>query len=263
MKAEPDYILFLDETGDHTMGVSDDLGKRYLGIAGPFIHLDGRGLLDESIDCLKRNHLPCDASVPILHRKEIMQSRGAFGCLGDEGKRAAFDQELISLIGAVPYKLLAVVIDKSQHGTKAYRRLRHPYHYCLHALLERYCGYLDRMNLVGHVIAEARGKTEDDLLKEAYRDLYANGTSYLKSSIAQKTLFCEELEIRKKNENVGGLQLADMLAHPATRDVLVAYGRLDSLGSCFTEEMVSVMRKKYNRRFRDGQVKGYGRILLS
>ena len=135
MKTEPDYILFLDETGDHTMGVSDDIGKRYLGIAAPFIHRDSQAGLDAAVDQLKKNHLPCNGTTPVLHRKEIMQCRGPFGCLQDEKRKQAFNGELVSLIANVDYTLLAVTIDKSQHGKKTYRNLRHPYHYCLHALL--------------------------------------------------------------------------------------------------------------------------------
>lgn len=192
-----------------------------------------------------------------------MQRRGPFSCLTDEARRRAFDIDLVSLIATAPYRLLAVTIDKSQHGTRAYRFLRHPYHYCLHALLERFCGLLDRLRMTGHVVAESRGKVEDYLLKEAYRGVYASGTSYLRARIAQKTLISSELEIRKKTDNISGLQLADMLAYPANRDVLLSYGRIDSCGSEFTARIIAAIRGKYNRKFGDGRVKGYGKILLS
>src|SRR5665213_226136 len=250
-----DYILFLDETGDHTMGVSDDVGKRYLGIAGPFLRTSALATLDTALAELKSNHLPCNGTLPVLHRKEIMQSRGPFSCLQADQARQSFDTELISVVTKVPYTLLAVTIDKSQHGTKAYRNLKHPYHYCLHAILERFCGLLDRLNQTGHVMAEARGKVEDYLLKEAYREVYEGGTSYLSARVARKTLVSQEMEIRKKQENIGGLQLADMLAHPANRDVLVAYGRLGCHGSPFTERITDAIKPKYNRKFGDGRVK--------
>jgi len=117
--------------------------------------------LDEAIARLKKNHLPCSGVTPVLHRKEIMQRRGPFSCLEDESKRICFDVELVDLVANVPYKLLAVTIDKNQHGSKWYRGLNHPYHYCLHALLERFCGLLDRLNRKGHVMAEARGKSDE------------------------------------------------------------------------------------------------------
>jgi hypothetical protein len=260
---QPDYILYLDETGDHTMGVSDDIGKRYLGIAAPFFERAAIDTLEEAILGLKKKHLPCNGTIPVLHRKEIMQCRGPFSCLQDEGRRKEFDAELVDLIANASYKLLAVTIDKAQHGAKTYRTLSHPYHYCLHAVLERFCGLLDHMNRTGHVVAEARGKTEDYQLRAAYRKVYECGTSYLTAETVQKTLVSAEIEIRKKHENVAGLQLADMLAHPANRDVLVAYERLTSHGSDFTLKLAEAMKAKYNRKAGDGRVKGYGKILLS
>lgn len=245
------------------MGVSDDIGKRYLGIAGPFIHRDAHADLDSAIARIKKNHIPSSGATPVLHRKEIMQCRGPFTCLQDEKRKLAFNKELISLVANLPYKLLAVTIDKSQHGTKTYRSLRHPYHYCLHALLERYCGFLDRVSLRGHVMAESRGKVEDYLLREAYREVYKCGTSYISHKTVQKTLASADIEIRKKGENVSGLQLADLLAHPTNRDILVAYGRLDCVGSEFTRSIAAAFKSKYNKKFGDGRINGYGRILLS
>jgi hypothetical protein len=192
--ADPDYILFLDETGDHTMGVSDDIGKRYLGIAGPIVATVNLGVLDAAISRLKKNHLPVDGATPVLHRKEIMQCRGPFSCLEDEQARSGFDTELVSLVSTVPYRLLAVTIDKTQHGTKTYRSLKHPYHYCLHALMERFCGFLDRLGKTGHVMAEARGKVEDHQLRASYREIYECGTSYLSVQIVQKTWYLRILK---------------------------------------------------------------------
>lgn len=245
------------------MGVSDDIGKRYLGIAAPFVATVNLGVLDAAVAKIKKNHLPVDGPMPVLHRKEIMQCRGPFSCLEDEQTRMDFDTELISLVTDVPYRLLAVTIDKTTHGTKEYRSLKHPYHYCLHALMERFCGLLNRLGKTGHVMAEARGKAEDYQLRASYREIYECGTRFLSVQKVQKTLVSPDLEIRKKHENISGLQLADTLAHPANRDVLVAYRRLDCHGSEFTERISQALKLKYNRKFGDGRVNGYGRIFLA
>ncbi len=112
-------------------------------------------------------------------------------------------------------------------------------------------------------MAEARGKEEDYQLRAAYRKVYECGTSYLTAKTVQKTLVSPDLEIRKKHENISGLQLADMLAHPANRDVLMAYGRIAAHGSPFTERITEAIKPKYNRKFGDGRIKGYGKIFLS
>jgi hypothetical protein len=100
-------------------------------------------------------------------------------------------------------------------------------------------------------------------LRDAYREVYKCGTSYMSNKMTQKTLVSPDIEIRKKGENVSGLQLADLLAHPANRDILVAYGRIDCLGSDFTGRIAAAFKSKYNKKFCDGRINGYGRVLLS
>ena len=55
MAADPDFILYLDETGDHTMGISNDIGKRYMGIGAPFLERAQVAVLDLAIAALKKN----------------------------------------------------------------------------------------------------------------------------------------------------------------------------------------------------------------
>ena len=79
----------------------------------------------------------------------------------------------------------------------------------------------------------------------------------------QKTLTSKELKIKPKAFNVAGLQVADILAHPVTRDVLLDRGRVDSLGGAFADRIIKVAKAKYNHQRYDGRVRGYGRILLT
>jgi hypothetical protein len=57
------------------------------------------------------------------------------------------------------------------------------------------------------------------------------------------------------------LQIADLLAYPAKRRILEELGR-GSPTSGFTKEVADLIEKKYNRRFVNGQVNGYGKICL-
>jgi len=98
---------------------------------------------------------------------------------------------------------------------------------------------------------------------EAYREVYTRGTSYLSRAVPQKTLISADLEIRRKGDNISGLQLADLLAHPANRDILVAYGRLGCLGTRFTQKIAATFKSKAHKKVGDGRIKGYGKIFLS
>jgi hypothetical protein len=169
----------------------------------------------------------------------------------------------VALVSSAPFRAFAIVIDKVQHWQKTYRSLQHPYHYCMQAMLERYCGWLEYRSLRGDVMAEARGKTENRALEAAYTDVHQYGTSYMAPSTAQNTLTTKQVKIVGKDRNVAGLQLADLLAQPLTRDVLLSFRRVPSRGGAFADTVARLVLHKYNLNEYRGIVQGYGRVLLT
>jgi hypothetical protein len=178
--------------------------------------------------------------------------------LQDERRRAAFDESVVQLIRDAPVTLIGVTIDKFSHGAKKYRMLTHAYHYCLAAMLERYCGLLGFLGGVGDVLAEARGKTEDRALQSEYRSIWENGTAYISSDRAQKALTTRELKVKPKTLNVAGLQIADLLAHPVLRDILLDRKRVSDRGGLFADRMMKAAESKYNHHRYDGRVRVLG-----
>lgn len=268
MPAPPNrFRLYVDETGDHTrsMSESDPVGRRYLCLLGVMVRMgETYTRLQASVEDVKRTHLPYDPDAPpILHRKDILRRRGPYHVLNDDAIRTAFDGDLIELVNTAPITIFGVVIDKFSHGSKEYRYLTHAYHYCLAAMLEKYCGLLEFLGAVGDVLVEARGKTEDMTLQKEFRSIWASGTPYLSNSMTKKTLTSRELKIKPKNLNVAGLQVADILAHPVMRDVLLDRGRVNSLDGDFAARIIDVARAKYYRQRYKGTIRGYGRILLT
>ena len=69
-------------------------------------------------------------------------------------------------------------------------------------------------------MAESRGGSEDRALAAEYRLAYSDGTQYMSSQTAQNALTSGEIKLKPKRQNIPGLQLADLLAHPVGRDVL-------------------------------------------
>lgn len=160
-----------------------------------------------------------------------------------------------------PFYLIAVVIDKLEHGAKQYRRIQHPYHYCLHAMLARYCGLLRLRGGFGDVTAEARGRHEDRLLKEEYALIHRAGDQYITDEHRAR-LSSPTLSIRDKRENVAGLQLADLLAYPSARDVLRVYRRIEYPCVGFSDNLRKLIHTKYNRQEYQSRINGYGRVML-
>jgi hypothetical protein len=268
MPDEPEFRLYVDESGHHHACniAGAGVGERYLGLCG-VVFERGKPYSDfaDDLEALKRVFWEDPDDRVVLHREDIQNRRGAFSILRDGDRRGVFDQYLLTMIEAAPIRVIAVALDKSTHGASTYRALAHPYHYALLALLERYCGWLRFAKRRGDVLVEARGRNEDDQFAEAYERFYRAGSGnagYLSASVAQSTLTSARPKIKPKVQNIAGLQVADLLAHPLTRDVLVRYKRLDNHGGEFARRISDAVRPKYNRRFATGQAMGYGQVFL-
>lgn len=281
------YRLYIDESGDHTYGKKktstfkikhkngfievpfddyhdlDDDNKRYLSLTGCIIKRDFyENTFCESINNLKKAHFPYDPDNPvILHREDILNKRKAFSILKDPKKEGAFNGDLLNFINKMDYKLITVVIDKKVHIERYSSQAYHPYHYCLAAMLERYCGLLAFSNANGDVLAESRGKKEDGLLKEAYQLLYHKGTSFRPKNFFQQTLTSKEIKLKKKWHNISGLQLADILAHPLKKHILERHNRIPSQNN-FGTVVANIAMVKFNRHAYNGNIDGYGRVFL-
>ena len=257
------HRLYVDESGDHGYDSLDREDRRYLGLTGLIVNIETHKFdLPDAIEGIKRRFFPHNPDDPvILHRTEIVRKTGPFHTLQDPERLKRHDLAILEMIANLPYRIISVVLDKKRHiGTYGSAAL-HPYHYCMTMLLERYCGYLRLWNGVGDVLCESRGGREDMQLKRAYESLFQEGSIFRSSEFFNQVLTSKQLKLRKKDANVAGLQLADLLAHPAKEDVLVEHGRKSKSGSEFRERLRQAMRPRYNRRLANGEVEGYGLIL--
>jgi hypothetical protein len=94
-----------------------------------------------------------------------------------------------------------------------------------------------------------------------YQHVYHHGDTYLKASQMKRSMTSREMKFKKKAANVSGLQLADLLAHPITRDVLKAYRRCEDHGGPFAQRIAQLIEPKYHRGPR-GYINGFGRKFL-
>ena len=110
-------------------------------------------------------------------------------------------------------------------------------------------------------MAEARGKAENQALSAAYKAVCSGGTFYHGLSAFQ-ALTSTEVKLKPKGANIAGLQLADLLAHTVTREVLAAYGRIQPTLTPFAAELSKAIRPKYNKQVYQGRIPGYGWVFL-
>ncbi|HXO30581.1 MAG TPA: DUF3800 domain-containing protein [Thermoanaerobaculia bacterium] len=263
--AETRYRLYIDESGDHTFNLLHNDNHRYLGLLGIWFDVGEpyRSFCDK-LQQLKQavfQRHPDEGPV-VLHRKDIIERRRVFGCLCNPDRNELFESGLLDVAKHAAFRMTCVVLDKSEHCEKTYRTLYHPYHYCLAALLERYAGWLTYVSAKGDVMAESRGRVEDEELRKAFGNIYRGGTHYHSAAQFQSVLTSHEIKLKKKEHNIAGLQLADLLAYPSKREIIAErWG--DEPTADFSSSLLDAVRHKMNRRAGTGQVAGYGKVWLA
>lgn len=258
------YRLYIDESGDHTYSGIDEPEKRYLGITGVIFESEYyRNAFHQQFEDFKQKHFPHSPDEPvILHRKELIGRHGSFWRLRDINNEKAFNEDFLKMLQEKDYLVISVVIDKKAHVDRYGAAALHPYHYCLVAMLERYCGFLNFFNAQGDVMAESRGGKEDMQLKEAYQRVYESGTQFREPTFFQKTLTSKEIKVKPKSANIAGLQLADLLAHPCKNEILFEQKRIGKWDEVFGTKVCQCVSGKYNRHVFKNRVQGYGKVFL-
>ncbi len=254
------YRLFIDEVGHDNLKTVNDPSEQYLCLMGVILHLPSAGKqLEERLNTLK-NAVFGTAAV-VLHRREIINKKPPpFDALNDLSKRKAFDDGLLEIIEACSYKAIAVHIDKKEHVEKYAVWVHQPYHYCLAVMMERYVMQLRSDGAKGDVMAEWRGIAPNRKLEAAYRYIHKFGTSNMKTAQFQEALSSGELKIQKKDANIAGLQLADLLASPAARYLQCKRTGIP-MNAKFGLKVVSILNASKFRSY-NGKIEGYGYKLL-
>ena len=207
-----DYIVFVDESGDHSLTSIDPQYPMFVlaFCIFPFVSYNERtapGLL-----ALKFKHFGNDCIV--LHEHDLRMKKGPFSKM-PEDERNAFYQGLRDIVEASDLTIIAAAINKERLSER-YANPEHPYNLGVLFGLERL-----RMHLSGlgqgdrrtHVICEARGKNED-------RDLELEFRRVCDRAIRFRETLPFEIAITNKLANSEGLQLADVVARPIGLQIL-------------------------------------------
>jgi hypothetical protein len=254
--------LFIDEVGN------DDVkspAERFLSLTGITTKkTSDERLITPEIERIKRDffgHNPPERLV-VLHRKEILRAEPPFEALRDLATKIEWDRRILHLIASLPYTANTVLIDKKEHSERYKVWLFNPYHYCLTVLIERYVLWLERHDLTGDVVAEARDKRPDKKLARAFRYIYQNGTQYVPASMVQARLTTRELKLEPKTSNVCGLQLVEMIGHPSYQ-AMKAEVLKEEMTAKFGKSVVDILKQsRYARNPKNGIIRGWGQKWL-
>lgn len=257
------YRMYIDEVGNSDLKASAEPNHRYLSLTGVILEL---GYVDTTVfpalENLKRRYFGSHPDDPIvLHRKELLNRKPPFTALKDLALARRFDRELLQLLGELDYRVITVVIDKREQVERYQVWQFDPYHYCLRVLLERFVRWLGRNSANGDVMAESRGGREDRRLKESFSRVVEGGTEYIAQAEFQKYLTSVQLKVKPKANNIAGLQLADLIAHPSYKATISGNQGGERMGE-FGARIVALLEAgKYDRSPRGG-IDGWGRKLL-
>lgn len=207
-----DFIVYVDESGDHSLNPIDTKFPVFALSFCVFRKADYVASVVPAVQDLKFKYWGHDAI--ILHENDIRKSKGDFTwLLTDREKREAFYQDLHRIMVDAPVALIGSVIDKTTLNAN-YLRPRSPYELALHFCLEQLLMFLLDKGQKGrriHVVFECRGKVEDEGLELAFRRIVDGTTRLGNRSHGFESLEFEP-KFAKKAANSTGLQLADLTA---------------------------------------------------
>lgn len=244
------YRIYIDEVGNPDLKSSKQPDHRYLSLTGVIFDLNYvKNTLFPHIEALKTKYFNSHPDSPIiLHRKELVNKSHPFKALKNPEVSAAFNSELLDRFKEWDFTVITVVIDKYEHDQRYSVWKYDPYHYCMEIIVERFYNFLTDRRGIGDVMVESRGKKEDQRLKKSFTRIYENGTSFIRDDYLKKVLTSKELKLKPKSANVAGLQIADLVAFPSRRYILLKYGHLTDNRRTFNDEIMEILREKYFRK---------------
>jgi len=207
-----DFIVYVDESGDHCLTQIDPL---YPLFALSLCIFHKSTYCEQITPALRRlKFATFGHDMVILHETDIRKRTGAFAALGRQ-RSMQFLMALTDLIARADFHVIPAIIDKRQLKL-AGEAPPHAYHLALKAGLKK---LLEFLQLRGqnpctiHLVCEARGAKEDADLLRAFGQIVQEDACF-----RQGVHF--ELVIADKRTNSEGLQLADLTARPMGLSVL-------------------------------------------
>ncbi|MFK5856337.1 MAG: DUF3800 domain-containing protein [Bacteroidota bacterium] len=202
-----DYIVYVDESGDHGLKNIDENYPVFVLAFCIFSKQDYIEQIVPKLQSFKFQHFGHDQA--ILHETDIRRDRGEFSFLKTREAKNSFLSELTAIIEQSPFTLVSTVIKKIPYRQR-YHEPANPYHVALGYGLERvfYCLRDCQAHLQkAHIVVEKRGKQEDRELELEFRRI-CDGGNYECAQLPFELVFAD------KKSNSAGLQFADLIARP-------------------------------------------------
>ncbi|OGX16191.1 MAG: hypothetical protein A2166_06700 [Omnitrophica WOR_2 bacterium RBG_13_41_10] len=245
-KEENRLILFLDESGDHSLTKIDPQYPMFVLAGCLFESGYYEKTVIQEISIFKKELF--GHSKIILHTDDITRNKRGFEKIKEADFRHNFYRKLNALLNKLAFKIIACAIRKDDHFEKYGLAAVDPYMLSLDCLVERFVFELEAVGKQGIIIAESRNSILDNQLELAFLNLKVQGTNYVSAARVKKSI--AQLLIKEKKENIAGLQIADLIASPIGRKVLGKKNQID----------YEAIEKRY--RSKGGRYLGFGLVIL-
>jgi len=264
-----EYIVYVDESGDHALAAPDPDYPVFVLAFCIFQKAEYARLAVPRLEQLKFRYFGHD--MVVLHEHEIRKSKGEFRILLRRETREAFLHDLGALVAEVPFTIVASCIRKHEFVERR-GASSNLYHVALEAGLEQIFRFLHERGqhqAATHVVFERRGRREDQELEQEFqricrdRSMQAAGVwsgagiwpgmiPGQRPGVAPGAGLGDALRLvmASKQSNACGLQLADLVARPIGRHIL----RPEQ-----PNRALALLAPKL-RRGPDGEVRGWGLI---
>lgn len=220
-RKQSDFMIFIDESGDHSLISIDPLYPLFVLTFCIVNKNEYAQQIIPAFTSFKMEFFGHDLAV--LHAHEIRKPRGDFSILLNPATRERFMGRLNALIEETPIKVIGIVIQKTKLKER-YQTPQNPYDLALRFGLERAFSFLwanGQKDRVVPIVAESRGRKEDADLELQFRRITQNRHDWeLPFFRLAMEHISFDLRFASKQTNSIGMQIADLLAHPIGRKVL-------------------------------------------
>lgn len=237
-----DYVVYVDESGDHNL---ERISPNFPIFVLAFCIFEKQSYISNVVPEFQRLKFKWFGHDSIVfHEREIRQQQVPFKFLQNIEKRNAFHADLNAIMMTSSFTVIATIIDKQKLSGR-YREPNNPYEIGLQFCVERLAKFLEdkgQAHSTTHCIFECRGKKEDRSLELQFRRI-CDGANF-----RGKKIDCLDIQFIPKAANSSGLQISDLIARPIGMAAL----RPDQRNRAY-----EIIEGKFRKSI-SGQIRGYG-----
>ena len=239
-----EYIIFLDESGDHNLVKYDIQYPIFTLVGCIFEKVYYEEQVIAKVNKLKINHF--NNKNTILHSYEIRKAKNDFKSLLNPLKRKVFIEDMNILMQDLNYTIISSCIRKDKL-TSIYNDPSDPYELSFSFIIERFIKFLQEHNGTGIISIEARDNKSNNDLINVYNAFRSGRKRYVSQDDFEKHI--QKIEFIGKTKNINGHQIADLVAYPISRFCL-------DKDQYKNKPPFSILKSKFRRK--GNRVKGYG-----